>query len=346
MKVKKLISLAAALVMMSALPAVLPASAHEVGTVAAVVPGASIEKIDITARIPRAGDSPSTYPYEWVREVSDDIEVGNIQWITDKTMHSHMSSNDVFEAGKTYTAVFYFSMYGYNVNESTKVTVNGMEATYEPFESSGAFMGYSVDITIPEPEELKRADITITAPEIGEKPDYKIKAVTPEGSLNIYKSYISLDIGKEMREYDTFIWFEHIDGGAGYSVEPEDTFKEGHTYTAELEMSSGSSYTITKDTEIYVNGVKAVPSEYNDYVDTVYYSVDFKVEKKYQTGDVNGDGNIDIEDAVQVIGHVNGQKALVDDEAKRADVDGNKAIDIEDAVAIISHVNGVKVLGS
>lgn len=59
-------------------------------------------------------------------------------------------------------------------------------------------------------------------------------------------------------------------------------------------------------------------------------------------GDVSGDGNIDIEDAVQVIGHVNGQKALTAKEEKRADVDGNKSIDIEDAVAIIAHVNGLK----
>lgn len=59
-------------------------------------------------------------------------------------------------------------------------------------------------------------------------------------------------------------------------------------------------------------------------------------------GDVNNDGVIDIEDAVSVIGHVNGQKALTDDEASRADVDGNSVVDIEDAVAIISHVNGVK----
>lgn len=61
-------------------------------------------------------------------------------------------------------------------------------------------------------------------------------------------------------------------------------------------------------------------------------------------GDVNDDGVIDIEDAVSVIGHVNGQKALTDDEASRADVDGNGVVDIEDAVAIISHVNGLKSL--
>lgn len=62
---------------------------------------------------------------------------------------------------------------------------------------------------------------------------------------------------------------------------------------------------------------------------------------KDSLGDVNNDGTIDIEDAVMVINHVNGQKALTTDEEKRADIDKNSDIDIEDAVAIISHVNGV-----
>lgn len=61
-------------------------------------------------------------------------------------------------------------------------------------------------------------------------------------------------------------------------------------------------------------------------------------------GDVNGDGRIDIEDAVMVINQINGQKALSNSEAKRANVDRNDKIDIEDAVAIIGHVNGIKVI--
>ena len=60
---------------------------------------------------------------------------------------------------------------------------------------------------------------------------------------------------------------------------------------------------------------------------------------------MNNDGNIDVEDAVRVINHVNGMTALTDDETARADIDGNSNIDIEDAVAIISHVNGVKAIG-
>lgn len=61
-------------------------------------------------------------------------------------------------------------------------------------------------------------------------------------------------------------------------------------------------------------------------------------------GDVNADNNIDIEDAVAVIGHVNGNMALTDKEEKLADIDGSKTIDIEDAVKIIAHINGTSAL--
>ena len=62
-------------------------------------------------------------------------------------------------------------------------------------------------------------------------------------------------------------------------------------------------------------------------------------------GDVDGSGNIDIEDAVAVISHVNGVKSLSSSAMKLADVDSNGEVDIVDAVAIISHVNGVKPIG-
>lgn len=67
--------------------------------------------------------------------------------------------------------------------------------------------------------------------------------------------------------------------------------------------------------------------------------------------DVNGDGVVDIEDAVLVLGQINGNKALDavfpeygDYANKVADVNGDKSVDIEDAVAAIGHINGVKAL--
>lgn len=69
-----------------------------------------------------------------------------------------------------------------------------------------------------------------------------------------------------------------------------------------------------------------------------------KPEPKFAAGDVNADKKIDIEDAVLVINHINGARALTGEEYDRSDIDRNEKTDIEDAVAIISHVNGVNVI--
>lgn len=59
------------------------------------------------------------------------------------------------------------------------------------------------------------------------------------------------------------------------------------------------------------------------------------------SGDVNGDGEIAVDDAVTIINSINGVKPLTAEEEKAADCDGSDKIDIADAVAIINHVNGI-----
>lgn len=67
-------------------------------------------------------------------------------------------------------------------------------------------------------------------------------------------------------------------------------------------------------------------------------------EKKRSIGDVDGDGSVDIADAVTVISYINGSSMLTDEQLKYADVNGSGNVDIEDAVAIIGHINGIKAL--
>lgn len=61
-------------------------------------------------------------------------------------------------------------------------------------------------------------------------------------------------------------------------------------------------------------------------------------------GDVNGSGNVDIEDAVGVIGYVNGTNVLEGASLRVGDVNKSGEIDIEDAVSVINSINGVNPL--
>lgn len=61
-------------------------------------------------------------------------------------------------------------------------------------------------------------------------------------------------------------------------------------------------------------------------------------------GDVSGDNKTDIEDAVSVINHVNGQKSVGYMGSASADVNSDGKIDIEDAVLIINNINGLSAI--
>lgn len=65
---------------------------------------------------------------------------------------------------------------------------------------------------------------------------------------------------------------------------------------------------------------------------------------KIKKGDIDGSGEVDIEDAVAVIGYVNGNQTLSDSALKAGDVDKNGAVDIEDAVNLLGSINGLSPL--
>lgn len=58
------------------------------------------------------------------------------------------------------------------------------------------------------------------------------------------------------------------------------------------------------------------------------------------TGDVNGDGNVDREDAEMIMGHLSGDAVLNEEQTKRADVDGDGKITYLDAMAVMDNANG------
>lgn len=60
--------------------------------------------------------------------------------------------------------------------------------------------------------------------------------------------------------------------------------------------------------------------------------------QKWQKGDVNKDGEINVTDIVALINHVNGTASLAG--IDHCDLDGNSQINVTDVVILINHVNG------
>lgn len=305
--------------------------------------GQAAKKVNITITPIVAGKNPDFFASTDIDGIIPSISasMGGLEYnkITYYDGENVLEEGDKFVAGKEYTVVA--DLYCLSDSYLTKDTVVYIddvkaETTAERFDCD---VVYTAKFTATEPEYIDRIDITVTQPKAGEKPDRKIKSITPEDQISVLIPIIDPNTGEIIdSESDSFIWFEHIDGGAGYEV--TGTFEADHTYTAELQILCASRCYMDDKSKVYVNGVLAKPSEYSDYNENIFYSADFSL-KSYALGDVNADGKIDIEDAVMVINNVNGVTPLTDDQIKCADIDGNKTIDIEDAVAIISHVNGI-----
>ncbi len=64
----------------------------------------------------------------------------------------------------------------------------------------------------------------------------------------------------------------------------------------------------------------------------------------FKRGDVDGDGEVDMWDAILIHKHVTGDKYLTGSELSRADIDGDGVVDMWDAILIHKHVTGVEKL--
>lgn len=62
----------------------------------------------------------------------------------------------------------------------------------------------------------------------------------------------------------------------------------------------------------------------------------------YEDGDVTGDGNVDIEDAVNTLGFISGNTSFTSQQERSADVNNDGKVDIEDVVSVINQINGIK----
>lgn len=122
------------------------------------------------------------------------------------------------------------------------------------------------------------------------------------------------------------------------------TDNEDITYSLDKVSKDDDMLTVTYNYGLYdASGNKPAPVK----IDIPLIVVSNKAEfSKYfrTTGDVDGDGDINIVDAVNVISYINGINTLDSLAESAADVNMDGKIDIEDAVAIINHVNGVKAI--
>lgn len=120
-----------------------------------------------------------------------------------------------------------------------------------------------------------------------------------------------------------------------------DTEQYGIPFTGEYDTTyyeTYSSYPHLKDKYDYIENMLKQYYGYN------YWKYALGLTELPTIGDVSLDGQIDIDDAVDLVSYIVGNTPLNQGQMNYADVDGSGTVDIEDVVAVINHINGVKSL--
>lgn len=140
---------------------------------------------------------------------------------------------------------------------------------------------------------------------------------------------------------------------SGYNISPTfDKYTESYSLTVGESVSSvtvsavafGSGAKISGNGKVKLdygkNTVKVKVTAASGITRTYKIKITRKGTSSLKTGDVNGDGVIDVKDALSVLNHTSGKTKLTSAEIKRADVDGSGKADVVDALKIMQYVSG------
>lgn len=130
--------------------------------------------------------------------------------------------------------------------------------------------------------------------------------------------------------------------GKAVSGATVELYKDG-TKVADATAGTDGKYTISNvSTGTYTLKAKSSDGSLNGSADVTVkadsiLNADVTLQK-WQKGDVNKDGEINVTDIVALINHVNGTASLTG--IDHCDLDGNSQINVTDVVILINHVNG------
>ena len=218
---------------------------------------------------------------------------------------------------------------GYTFSNETVVTINGDTAfvdDYFWYEDDGIFYVWSIDFTV-EREAIAEVEVfDLDVPEWGANPDFELSI--PDGA-----HYTIEDV--------TWRSFE---GNVGAVLDAASVFdSEELTYWLYLTIAPEDGYKFTENTTGTLNGgVELISVQGADDEDGVYFivSISFTVEEPILWGDANGDGEVNLEDALLLMRYLIGTDTVDDENLEWCDVNGDGVVDLSDALLIMRKAMG------
>ncbi len=107
------------------------------------------------------------------------------------------------------------------------------------------------------------------------------------------------------------------------------------TFTAQKDMTEDWQDIFSVEREHF-----ATADYWNTLKETDDGKVSYDVVPVVTYGDVNGDDEVDVTDAILVYAYVNGKITFTEEQLKAADVSGDDEVDVTDAILVYGYVNG------
>ena len=258
---------------------------------------------------------------------NQNFTVNNVDWY-DQTIGRFMEQGELFQNGHHYTVQVWleiddgFEFNNDDVVPQVKGTINGNPApvtkAYEQALDEMVVLNYDFGICDSVIDSVNIVEVS--TPVAGENPiSY---AETQSDDYYVHSIYWS---GPDGTLYDS------------------DQFVEGVTYEAAIQLlpkkyGSQPLFTFAANTRAYVNNLPAdrVVRSGNSLI--VYAS--YTCESTFAIGDVNLDGKIAANDALEVLKSVVGKVILTTGQQTAADTDGNGKVEAKDALNILKKVVG------
>ena len=229
-----------------------------------------IGQVDISIDPPTPGSKPdfsataassSYYPADGIYSGT----INGVVWYDITSGFEALGANDSFIPGHTYRLIVYLqaksgNSFAYIQNAGNVVigSINGIEAEASMVTSAKDTMSIFVDFECPK-VVVNRLDVTITAPVVGEKPEYTgVKADT---------FYSNSDLAlQNPNQKNGIIWTDS--GKDGFEYGENDSFRPNNKITLIMALSPAEGYTFgeTSSFEVYINGEKAVIFKFGDSV--------------------------------------------------------------------------------
>lgn len=182
---------------------------------------------------------PSDAKYSVDKTYSLNKYIKGVMWY-DLTNSTYLDQNSTFLLGHRYQVTVKL-ITSYYFNDSTTATINGEAAQTQHYDQS-------IYVTYTFPERIAAVDITLDAPENGNKPDYS--AAFPAGVKYYCENNSNATLKNDISWYDVTI--------TGFVDPNSATFQAGHQYQVYVYLTANDGYFFDSNTTATVNNQNAV----------------------------------------------------------------------------------------